>query len=456
VSVLLNAGYGLAALLGWPYLVYRRLSRGPGTIRLSERLGAVPRRSVATHCVWIHGVSLGEINAARTLIDELRRRSPATAIAVSSTTQTGLDRARQLYPKLTVFRFPVDLSPVIERVLRRVRPSLIMLMELEAWPNLIEVAARRGIPVLIANGRVTERPSMQRFRWPVMRGLARRMFGKLSWVGAQDETYAARFLALGVPAERLTVTGSLKYDAADLADRIEGQEQLAAAMGIDATRPLWTCGSTGPGEEAMILTAYSRVRAEFPALQLALVPRKPERFDEVAAVIERHGFRCVRRSRCSAARGGPGAGGAPEPVHSGGGQVETGSGSGSARPAGDAPVFLGDTMGELRKFYALAQIVFIGRTLTPLGGSDVMEVAGLARPMIVGPHTENFAEAVELLASEGACLRVSSGEELPTAVTTLLADPPYGRRMGEAARRAIVSRRGATERTVTELLARLP
>ncbi|MGE0479490.1 MAG: 3-deoxy-D-manno-octulosonic acid transferase [Phycisphaerae bacterium] len=427
--LLLDAAYFLALLLLWPWLLYRRWKAGPGSLSISERLGKLPSRPVAAHCVWIHGVSLGEINATRTIVAELRRRSPDTAIYITSTTRTGLDRARELYPHLPVGRFPVDLSFAIRRALGVVRPTAIILMELETWPNLLFVAARAEIPVLIANGRVTEERSMRRFRrWP-LRGLARRMFREVRWVGAQDATYAARFVELGAPAERVEVTGSVKYDSADVADHIDGMEALADAMAIDRMRPLWVCGSTGPDEEAAILAAYSALRAEFPALQLALIPRKPERFEEVARLIVRHGYACLRRSA------GPPL--VPESV---------------AEPT---PVFLGDSVGELRKFYALATVVFVGRTLVPLGGSDVMEVAGLAKPMIVGPFVENFAEAIELLRAERGVVEVASVAELAPAVARLLGHATERERIGRAARRTIVARRGATERIIDRVLREL-
>ncbi len=436
---LMNALYALALLVGWPYLIYRRLTRGPSNLSLAEHLGRMPPRPVAAHCIWVHGVSLGEINAARTLVAELHQRSPNTVVVVSSTTQTGLARARQLFHRNLVFRFPLDFSFAVRTALRRVRPSAIVLMELEVWPNLLAIAAREEIPVLIANGRVTAEKSMRRFSHPLLRGLARRMFSQISWIGAQDETYAERFRRLGAPPERVVVTGSLKYDAAEIAARVAGDDKLAAEMGIALDRPLWVCGSTGPGEESVCLAAYRALLAEFPTLQLALIPRKPERFNEVAAEITRQGFACLRRS----------------------------SGAPQLPPDAQAatPVFLGDTMGELRLFYSLADLVFVGRTLVPLGGSDVMEVAGLAKAMVVGPSTFNFAEAVELLAGDGALLRLkapllettpdAAAEarlELVRAVGELLRAPERRAAMGAGAQQAIAARRGATATTVEAIL----
>ncbi|MCK4340995.1 MAG: 3-deoxy-D-manno-octulosonic acid transferase [Phycisphaerae bacterium] len=426
MTILLDLIYGLLVCVGWPYLVYRRLTRGPSGTPLREYFGGVPSRPVSARCVWLHGVSLGEINATRTLVAELHQRCPDTIVVVSSTTKTGLDQARKLYPNLITFRFPLDFSFAIRRLLTRIRPSIIVLLELEAWPNLIEVAAARGIPVIIANGRLTVEKSMRRFNRPVIRWIARRMFGRLRWVGVQDETYAQRFIELGVDPERITVTGSVKYDAADISDRIDGQDELAQAMGLDESQPLWVCGSTGPGEEAMILDAYSKLLEQFPALQLAIIPRKPERFDDVAELIVERGYTCLRRST-----------GAPVVPR---GVVEP------------RPVALGDTMGELRQFYALATVVFVGRSLVPMGGSDVMEVAGLAKPILVGPHTENFTQAVVLLKAEGGCRQLTSSKALAGAVSDLLRHPDRREKMGQAGRAAIISRRGATALTIDEIL----
>lgn len=430
MSLAFDLVYALALLIGWPYLIYRRLVRGPSASTLNELLGGVPSRPVASRCVWIHGVSLGEINATQTLVAEIRRRSPDTVVVISSTTRTGLERARVLYPNHTVFRFPLDFSFAIRRAFDRVRPHVIVLMELEAWPNLLMIAERRGIPVAIANGRVTEGKSMRRFRLPLVRRAARAMFGRLSFVAAQDASYALRFVELGVPAQRVAVTGSLKYDTAEVSDRIAGQEELAAAMSIEAARPLLVAGSTGTDEEALVLEAFEELRRAHPDAQLAIIPRKPERFDEVARLIASRGFICLRRS----------SGTPVMPAH----------------PEPGKHVFLGDTMGELRKFYALASVVFVGRTLVPMGGSDVMEVAALGKPLLVGPHTENFAEAVALLRDVGACVGVSGAAGLAQAAGELLSDAERRRRMGEAGRAAIVSRQGATRQTVDRLLEFLP
>lgn len=436
VAWMMDILYVAALVLGWPLLVYRRLKRGPGSLALGERFGGVPRRVGAKPCIWIHAVSLGEINASRTVVNEVKRRLPAAEIVVSSTTQTGLVRARQIYGDCTVFRFPLDFSFVIRRVLARLRPSAIVLMELEVWPNLIEISSRRRIPLLIANGRVTEERSMRRFNRPVIRTLARRMFRQIEWIGAQDEVYAERFRRLGVPGERVEVVGSVKYDAADVSDRIPGQEELAVELGIVRDRQLWVCGSTGDGEEELLLSAYAKVLRAIPEMQLALIPRKPERFDAVAELIAGRGFTCRRRS------------GKPDVFPT----ASSNDVSASVERAEAPTVFLGDTMGELRKFYALASVIFVGRSLVPMGGSDLMEAAGLAKPILFGPHTDNFAEVADLLGESGGGRRVATVDALAAAVVEILCNRELCEQMATAARRTIISRRGATQRTVERVL----
>jgi 3-deoxy-D-manno-octulosonic-acid transferase len=313
---------------------------------------------------------------------------------------------------------------------------MIVLVELEVWHNLVRMASQRGIPVIIVNGRLTERSArrLARLGRPI-----RSMFGDLAWVGAQDEEIASRFRALGVPADRVEITSSLKWDSATLVDWVDGSDELASALKIDRTRPLWVCGSTGPGEEQLILDAYRRLLEGWSSLAwsvqeesaegrippepvLAIVPRKPERFDEVARIVERAGYLCIRRSTHADHIG-------PEP------------------PSNRA-VILGDTMGELRKFYSLAAVVFVGRSLVPLGGSDPMEVAALGKPIMIGPHTENFELPVSALRSADAIRTTESPEALARQAATILQDRTLAVQLGSAAREVVIKNQGATKRTV--------
>lgn len=419
-----------------PFLLYQMIVLKKNRFGWAQRFGTVSPRPGDRPCVWIHAVSLGEVNATRSLVDDIAQRMPDHDIVISTTTDTGYAAARRQYPSRQVFRYPLDLTAVVQRVLRRIRPTVIVLMELEVWPNLLALAQEKGIPVCIVNGRVTEEKSMWRFRRPILRWLARRMFSRLTFVAAQDETYAARFAELGVPPDRVHVTGSLKYDTAVLADEIPGADALAAAMGINRAQPLIVAGSTGPGEEEMLLDAYRSLLAGQPEVQLAIIPRKPERFDEVARLIEARGFGFIRRSQQADAT----------PSHR---QSEI------HNPKSPA-VFLGDTMGELRKFYSLASVVFVGRTLVPLGGSDLMEVAALGKPMCFGPHVENFADVAGKLLSAHGAVQVQSLDDLLATLHDLLTDPSRPTELGRRAREVVQQNLGATKRTVDLLCAATP
>ena len=405
------------AFLGFlPVLLYQKLVMKKNRGGWAQRFGFVPARGGNRKAIWVHAVSLGEVNATRSLVSELERRLPDHDVFLSATTDTGYAAACKHYDASRVIRYPLDFSFVVNRVLDRVRPAMVILMELEVWPNFIELCHRRGIPVGIANGRVTEEKSMRRFRKPAIRALARSMFRRIDWIGAQDETYAARFVELGAQAEAVKVTGSMKYDTAVVGSSVEGDEELAREMGIDRARPLLVAGSTGPDEEEMVLAAYGELRERVPGLQLAIVPRKPERFDEVARLIESRSYACVRRSKRDTAPSGA--------------------------------VFLGDKMGELRKFYSLASVVFVGRTLVPMGGSDLMEVAALGKPMCFGPYVENFADAAEKLGRADAAVQISSVVEFATAIQRMLADPAAADAMGRRAQAVVQQNVGATGRTV--------
>jgi 3-deoxy-D-manno-octulosonic-acid transferase len=538
--------YLLAGIAYLPVLLYQAVVLRKNRSGWGERFGLIPKLDPAVKRIWIHGVSLGEINATPKLVERLTAKIPGAQFVFSTTTDTGYARAVQLYGCHRVFRFPLDFSFVVNRVLRRVQPVLIVLVELEVWYNLLRSATGRGIPVAVVNGRLTER-SARRLRW--LGQPARTMFSQLSWVGTQDAAIADRFRQLGVTDDRLEVTSSLKWDSALITDRIDGADALAAEVGLDSARKVWVCGSTGPGEEAMILQSYAQwvsappIRTvELPTAEssgavsegavsegavsesavsegavsegavsegavsegavskgavskgavskkvssltsplskgglrgvarsednhpqpllgkegarkstdlcshsngldeagtssvprmtdaipptLVIVPRKPERFDEVARSIVRAGFSCVRRSECR---------------------------KGAARDAvNENAIILGDTMGELRKFYSLADVVFVGRTLVPMGGSDPMEVAAMRKPIVVGPHTDNFQLPVDALRRADAIRVIESPSALAPTIAEILSDKTLADGLAARAREVLVANQGATERTVIAL-----
>ncbi len=418
--------YVVAALFYLPVAIYNAIVIGKNRTGWGQRFGRLPAFEPSTRRIWVHAVSLGEINATPRLVQLLLEQAPGAQVVLSTTTDTGYRRAVELYGANRVFRFPLDFSWVVRRVFSTVQPAMIVLVELEVWPNMVAEAARRGVPVVVVNGRLTER-SARRMAW--LRSAMRRVFSKLTWVGAQDETIAARFRALGVEAPRVEVTGSVKWDTAIVTDRVPGDTDLAQALGLDRSRPIWVCGSTGPGEEGILLDAYAEILqtvGNHKAPRLILIPRKPERFDEVAGLIASRGYSCVRR---------------------------TGHPSGSKPPQlGSNSIILGDTMGELRAFYSLADVVFIGRSLVPLGGSDPMEAAGLGKPIIIGPHTDNFRQPVEALRAGGGLSVVDRLAALVVQMREWLSDPGNLERRGGRGREVVVANQGATEKTVARLV----
>jgi 3-deoxy-D-manno-octulosonic-acid transferase len=332
--------------------------------------------------------------------------------------------ARRLFaPSHTVFRWPMDFTWSVARALERVRPGLVVLMEGEIWPNFLAACNRRNIPAVVVNGRMSPNKGYPRYKR--LGRLAETLFNRLAAIGVQDEVYAEKFIELGTDRRKVHLTGMMKFDTVGVADRLPGQEALRKALGLGETHKLWVAGGTGPGEEEILLDAFTKLRPEHPALQLAIVPRKPERFEDVARRITAAGFACYRRSEHPDDQGG-------------------------VLP--DQAVILGDTMGELRMFYALADVVFVGRSLVPMGGSDMIEAASLGKCTCFGPHTFNFPQA-DGLARHG-CRRVADAAELIEQVRKWLADPDEARQAGRDAQQYVRTQQGATRRNV-ELLCRV-
>jgi 3-deoxy-D-manno-octulosonic-acid transferase len=422
----LDALYAAGLVATSPIWLYRMIRHGRYRSDVGQRLGAAPVRYGLQPVIWIHGVSLGEVNGCRTLVEELHSQLPDYQVVISTTTDTGMAAAKRLFgADHVVFRWPMDFSLAIRRSLMRLRPDLVVLMEGEVWPNFLAACNARGIPVVVVNARMSADKGYPRYRR--LGSLAGKLFNRLTAIGVQDEGYAERFRSLGTAGDRIHLTGMMKFDTARIADRIDGQEALAAAMGIRPADRLLVAGGTGEGEEAALLDVLAELRARHPAARLAIVPRKPERFDEVARLIAGRGLACVRRSQH--------ADGCPPPTESGPGAV-----------------LLGDTMGELRKFYALATAVFVGRSLVPMGGSDMIESAALGKPTAFGPHTFNFPQADHL--AEHGCVRVADGAALARQFDEWLADPAAAMAAGAAAQQYVRSQQGATRRNV-EMICRV-
>lgn len=417
--------YALALLATSPVWLYRMVRHGRYRSDNGQRLaGSVPIRYGRQPIIWIHAVSAGEVNAARTLVDELHSQLPDYQVVVSSSTDTGMAAARRRFaPGHWVFRWPMDFSLTVRRALKRLRPDLVVLIEGEVWPNFLGACKRRGIPAVVVNGRLSADKGYPRYK--KLGPLAARLFNRLTALGVQTESYAELFRSLGVDAGKLHVTGMMKFDTALTDDHVPGRDELAAALGVGADEKLVVAGGTGPGEERLLLDVWPGLKAAHPSARLVIVPRKPERFDEVARLIAQRGLELIRRSD---------------------------SPDGREAPADGDAVILGDTMGELRKFYSLASCVFVGRSLAPMGGSDMIEAAALAKPTAFGPHTFNFPQADDLAAH--GCVRVADVAELAKQLDSWLADPAAAQSAGQAARQYVISRQGATRRNV-EMICRV-
>jgi 3-deoxy-D-manno-octulosonic-acid transferase len=389
----------------------------------SQRFGKITRRYPARKCIWLHAVSVGEVNATKTLVKELENRFGDFEIVISTTTDTGFACASSLYgANHSVFYFPFDFSPVMRRAFRRIRPAICLLMELEVWPNFVQIAHRLNIPVVVVNGRITQKSFS---RYTKIKPLAEKIFQRVSLILAQTERYAQRFREIGAPCEKVIVTGSLKYDTAQTDDKVEGADQLAAQLNV-GDETLWVAGGTGNDEEKILLDVYKALKQQekFNDLRLVIVPRKPERFDEVAEVIADAGFDLVRYSSIKNADTA-----APDKV----------------------PVILGDTMGDLRKFYSLATVVFVGRSLVPMGGSDMIEAAALGRCTIFGPHTFNFTQTVDELLEGSGAIMVKDRQELLDTMQKCLSEPDFARKIAQSGREIIRKNQGATQKTVEQI-----
>jgi 3-deoxy-D-manno-octulosonic-acid transferase len=404
-------GVGLLAYL--PAFLARR--RRAGYQRdVAQRLGRLGEGLPPEPRCWVHAVSVGESAAAVPLVEGIRRRWPELGIVVSTITPTGARIVGERLAGTAVHRyFPIDLPGPVRRALDAARPRFFIAIETELWPNFLRALARRRIPAMIANGRISDR-SFRRYRW--VRGLMRRVLADVAVFAMQTDEDARRIIALGAPPSRVVVTGNLK---SDLLPEAAADDSAAwrARLHLGAGARLWIAGSTHRGEEAVVLDAFLRARARCPELALLLAPRHPERAGEVEELIRARGLVAARRSRL---------------------------------PADAAPgaVVILDTVGELAALYALAEVVFVGGSLVPVGGHNVLEPAMRGKPVLVGPHTSNFREGAELLQRSGGGLVVKDGPELERELARLLEDRELARRMGDAARAAFAGRQGAVNATL--------
>lgn len=405
--------YSVAFTLALPLILFRLWWRGRRNPayrqRWRERFGLYERAVRCDDPLWVHAASVGEVGAAAPLVKALRDRFPGVPVLITTTTPTGFDTVlRQLGATVRHVYFPYDLPWVVRRFLAHFRPRMLLLMETELWPNVVQACARAGLPTLLVNARMSERSARRYARLPRMTA---GMLRSLTAIAAQTKADAARLVALGANAGAIGVTGSLKFDVHLPPSILEEGAAIRRELGVN--RPIVMAGSTRPGEEELLFAMLAALRKRFADVLLVIAPRHPERFDAVADSSRRHGLRTARR------RAGEACG--PE-----------------------VDLYLVDTMGELLKFYAAADVAFVGGSLAPFGGQNVLEPAALGIPVVTGPHLYNFQEIAEKLRDAGALKIAADAPALADVVGGWLADSDLRDAAGRAGCALVRRNKGAT------------
>jgi 3-deoxy-D-manno-octulosonic-acid transferase len=385
-----------------------------------QRFGFGVPRAVGPSPVWIHAVSVGEAQAAVPIARALRQRHPDQPLVVTTTTPTGRDRVRQaLGDAVTHCYVPYDLPWLVGRFMQTLRPRALIIMETELWPNLFAACTRRAVPIVLANARLSARSARGYRR---VAALTREMLSRVACIAAQGQADATRILSLGADPDIVTVTGSIKFDLHLPASLREQAQVLRRQFGTE--RSVLVAASTHEGEDALVLEAYAHVLRSIPHCLLVLVPRHPERFASAAALCRKRGYSTALRSR------------APERIDG-------------------VDVFVGDTMGELPLFYAASDVAFVGGSLVPVGGHNMLEPAALGLPVLFGPHVFNFAEISRMLLEVGAAWQVAGARELGEQAMTLLQDANLRHNVGDRGRRFVEVNRGALQRLIQIIEAHL-
>jgi len=412
-------------LLSLPYWLFQFLRHGKYSRGFSERLGKVPSRiltSAPGRVLWIHAVSVGEVLAVSRLIDQLRRVLPEHRVVVSTTTDTGQDLARKRFGEANVFYFPMDFAFSIRPYLEALRPDLVILAETEFWPNFLRLVHASGTPIAVVNARISDRswPRYRRFAWAL-----RRMLAHVDLFLTQTAEDASRLRSIGADPARIEVLGNLKFDVS-LPAPPPIVDSLRRSLAAEGARPVLVCGSTVEDEEPPLLKAFENLRVGHPRAVMILAPRHPERFPAVAALLEQMGIPFHRRSQWNENERQPLAAG----------------------------VLLVDTIGELASLYALADVAFVGGSLVPRGGHNIIEPAQHGVAVVTGNHTENFRDIVGLFLSRDA-VRIVGLSELPLTLMHLLDHESERLALGRRAKETIQSQMGATSRTLDALLSLL-
>ena len=424
--------YSLLLTLGFIILLPRfaidALRSGKYVTGLRQRLGNLPAiNSNGKPVIWLHCVSVGEAQAAQSLVREITNRFPKLALVISTTTITGQQVAGKLFREqaAAVFYFPIDWAWTVRRVLNKLQPAAILVMETELWPRLFSEARQRDIPVALLNGRISDK-SFGRYK--LVRPFIRRVLSDLTLAAMQTQQDAARIRQLGMPENRMSIAGNLKFDISSAISESSVGNEIRDRFGLNDGRPLIVAASTHDPEEGIVIQAFRNVRQAHPSARLLIAPRHPERFEEVAHLLSNSGFSSGRRSAtCSAA---------------------------DVR----ADVILLDSIGELRAVYPLAAVAFVGGSIAPHGGHSVIEPGAQGVCTVTGPHTQNFAAVTQALLAEDALILLRETDapatELARVLTELLSDASSRRGIAERAKDVCARNRGATDRTI-ELISHL-
>ncbi len=402
-----------------PWFLYQALRYRKYVGSLGQRMGYLPVsfNVDGDESIWIHAVSVGEVLTARPLIAALRQRYPNLRIVLSTTTIAGQQLARRSVPNVDeVFYFPFDLAVFVRRTLDLVKPRLFLMMETEIWPVVLRECRARGIKTVVVNGRLSSR-SFPRYR--LIRPFMRRVLQDVDRFCVQSDESARRFIALGADPSTVVVTGSLKFDSLDNSGPLRARDRVLRYFRLPPSRPVIVAGSTMKGEEPAVLRAFRRVRATSPTALLVLAPRHPERFGEVTQLCRNEGWKTARRTELAI----------------------------DAEPRAD--IIVVDTIGELASIYQIGTAVFVGGSLVATGGHNVLEPAVFGKPIVFGPHMENFREISEAFVSAGAAVRLDDEGQLETVLLDLLGDPVRRARLGAAARALVEANRGAKDKTMT-------
>ncbi|RLT20216.1 MAG: 3-deoxy-D-manno-octulosonic acid transferase [Planctomycetota bacterium] len=420
---LLNTVYLLLLTVLSPFIAWRIVRHGRYRRGIAEKLlGRLPQSNDTRDVVWFHAVSVGEVIQLQKVVHEFRRQTADRfRVLVSTSTDTGYDLALKRFPDCQVTWFPLDFSWAVDHALRSVQPSMVVLMELELWPNFLAECQRQQIPVSVINARMSSRSHRGYSR---IHSLMAPIFGRLALVAAQSQSNADRLKSLGVSHDRLHVTGSIKFDGVATDRRNPATEDLRSIFNLSPLETVFMAGSTQEPEERLALQTWIECRKEYPSLRLILVPRHRERFDDVAKLVRDAGADVLRRSSC-----------------------ET-----SNRLTADAVILL-DTIGELSACWGLADIAFVGGSFGNRGGQNMIEPAAFGATVLFGPNTWNFRDVVQTFKEANACVQLDSPAELTATVARLLANPAERQSLGDAARRAVKSQSGATANTATLLTA---